>query len=829
MASTPVSGNTVQSADRVRVRGRQWIVDARTPSTDCAALRLREIGRDHALTLLTPFDRPSALDRNERPRVVRPRRWLHDLERALLALHSFGSLRAAATSAVRLLPYQLEPALLVAREGVSRVLIADGVGLGKTIQAGLILRELAQRDDSCRALVLSPAGLRDQWRTELSARLGLPAVVADSGWLRSSSSERPADVNPWSMPGIYVASHDLVKRPEVLRPIEDVTWDAVVIDEAHAATSGTDRRAALDAIARRSRHVILLTATPHEGDAAERYALCRIGQIREADQPLVWFQRSRIDVGGGTERRTRVQAVVLSRAERRMHDLLDRYSRCLWEEACTRGDERGRLVSIVLRKRGLSSAASLAISVDRRLALLRDRSTDAPWQQPLPLALDKDEDPLDDDVPATVLAAPGLVDAKRERQWLQEVADAAWSAARHERKVRFLLRFLSRLREPVIVFTEYRDTLMRLAEHVTAAGNDVVLLHGGMSAADRVNVQRTFNERGATLLATDAASEGLNLHQRCRVVVHFELPWNPSRLEQRAGRIDRFGQTRTVHEIALVAAHTAERLVVAPLLSRRLGASASRRPLVAALTESAVAAAVMTDRLPPAAALEPQGLPPCTVTPPDNLSGLAAAEAAQLEERRRIGARSSSTRYADAACRASLSRLGRRPGGIHDLYLVFAVSLETRSGTRVHAEPLLLRVELQADFFRRSDRLVRQELQNVVARLARGDEAVARALVRQHDLERFDHIATMERDRATRLRQRDEAIAEAMAVERRRTSQQLVQAGLFDRRSLRAARRHATSIADLDETRRERAASYESEAPEPRPGLIAALLRARRP
>ena len=102
-----------------------------------------------------------------------------------------------------------------------------------------------------------------------------------------------------------------------------------------------------------------------------------------------------------------------------MHDLLDRYSRRLWEEAGTRGDERGRLVSIVLRKRGLSSAASLGISVDRRLALLRDRNTDPPWQQSLPLALDKDEDPLDDDLPAAILAAPGLVDAKRERQWLQ--------------------------------------------------------------------------------------------------------------------------------------------------------------------------------------------------------------------------------------------------------------------------------------------------------------------------------------------------------------------------------------------------------------------------
>ena len=115
----------------------------------------------------------------------------------------------------------------------------------------------------------------------------------------------------------------------------------------------------------------------------------------------------------------------------------------------------------------------------------------------------------------------------------------------------------------------------------------------------------------------------------------------------------------------------------------------------------------------------------------------------------------------------------------------------------------------------------------MVARLARGDAAVAGALARQHDLERFDHIATMERNRVTRLRQRDQAIAEAIAAKRTRTSQQLVQAGLFDRRSLRAATRHATSVADLDETRRERAASYESEASELRPAVIAVLLRAR--
>ena len=234
------------------MRGRRWTIAGISRWHDCAALRLREIGRDREQTLLTPFDRPTPLVANPLPRVVRPRRWLHELDRALLELHPFGSFHAAARAPIRLLPYQLEPALAVLRDGATRLLVADGVGLGKTIQAGLLLLELAHRQESCRALVLAPAGLREQWLAELSARFGLTALLADTAWLRSLAAERPADVNPWSLPGIYIASHDLVKRPEVLRPLEDVAWDAVVVDEAHAATSGTDRRVAIHAIAGRS-------------------------------------------------------------------------------------------------------------------------------------------------------------------------------------------------------------------------------------------------------------------------------------------------------------------------------------------------------------------------------------------------------------------------------------------------------------------------------------------------------------------------------------------------------------------------------------------------
>ena len=202
-------------AERVFSRGRDWNVIGRTPALDCTAVRLREIGSEREQTLLVPFDRLRPLDGRRRPRLLRPRRWLHELDRERLLLHPFGGLRAAASAPIRLLPYQLEPAIAMLRDGTSRLLIADNVGLGKTIQAGLILLELSRLHEQCRALVIVPAGLREQWIDELGRRLGLAATLADSAWIRAARNERPAHVNPWSLPGIYVSSHDLVKRPDI--------------------------------------------------------------------------------------------------------------------------------------------------------------------------------------------------------------------------------------------------------------------------------------------------------------------------------------------------------------------------------------------------------------------------------------------------------------------------------------------------------------------------------------------------------------------------------------------------------------------------------------
>jgi hypothetical protein len=215
-------------------------------------------------------------------------------------------------------------------------------------------------------------------------------------------------------------------------------------------------------------------------------------------------------------------------------------------------------------RRACSSAASLQRSVARRLSLLGEAPA-VEEQLVLPLGLTGS----DDEEPATELGAPGLPDVEDERRRLEEILELAARAARAESKLHALRRLLRRTQEPAIVFTEYRDTLLPLA--AALEGFTAAALHGGLSATERRHVLQQFHSGAVRLLlATDAASEGLNLHQRCRLVINLELPWTPTRLEQRVGRVDRIGQGRRVHALQLVAAGTSEHSTVASLL-RRMG------------------------------------------------------------------------------------------------------------------------------------------------------------------------------------------------------------------------------------------------------------------
>ncbi len=552
--------------DLVRVRRQRWRIVDRRAHAACSELTLVGVGATNLgvqQRVLTPFDIVESVGRRTGLRHARSRVWARACRQWLVESAPPGSLKAGHRARIELRPHQLEPALAVARGLGCRVLLADGVGLGKTIQAALVTVELMARGAAARVLILAPAGLRDQWAGELAARFQLDAVVLDGAALRRRSASLARSANPWTTVPIAIASIDYVKQAHVLPLVALSRWDVVIVDEAHAVAGDTDRRRAVTRLAGRAPYVLLLSATPHSGDRQQFRELCGVGSTGD---PLLVFRRTRHDVPLGIRRRIHQLPVATGAAERRMLSLLDAFGRAV--RRAHRGDLRERWLGLaVLHKRALSSPFALHQSVGRRLEALAEGAPGAPpvGQLFLPLTDRDGEITTDDGAPAW----PGALDlgnTARERSLLERLSAAALDASGESSKLSALVRLLRRTREPAIVFTEYRDTL----EYVlTRLARRAAVLHGGLTRAERTSVVAEFTSgRQGLLLATDAAAEGLNLQERCRIVVNLELPWNPVRLEQRIGRVDRIGQRRTVHVFHLIAADSGEARLVAHLRSR---------------------------------------------------------------------------------------------------------------------------------------------------------------------------------------------------------------------------------------------------------------------
>lgn len=642
----------LHTGDLVRIRDERWRTIRHLPYGTAAIIDVEgceDANRGVRARFLLPVERFDRLPVSGVPRVVRPGRWRHVARRALTdAFPPWTSLRAATRANLTLFAFQLEPALALVRGDGCRFLIADAVGMGKTVQAALMIAEVLQRRAEARALVVCPAGLRDQWRDELRTRFGLAAEVLDAESIARTDARLPASVNPWSVHPLAITSIDYVKRPEVMRCLETLIWDVIVFDEAHGLAGRSDRGAAASALGSRARILVLLTATPHAGDDEAFCRLCGIGDIKDGDS-LLWFRRTRTDVGMSRRRRTVLLRIRPTPAEAAMHQALLEYGRLIWTQSSSTGSSAARLAMSVLMRRACSSATSLARSVERRMALLSGPAP-ALVQPVLPFA-----DGGDDDEPGAVLGAAGLHDPLEEYVRLERILNLAREAAETESKLAALRRLVARTLEPAIVFTEYRDTLQTLAaalEHV-----ETVQLHGGLRSSERVAALRRFTGGSARLLlATDAASEGLNLHQRCRLVVNLELPWTPLRLEQRAGRIDRIGQPHAVHALHLVAAQTGEEEVLAKL-TRRISrmqhvlSAVARLPDEAQIAECVVAGQTLPEL--PASAFLP-GL--AGIRTPD-LAREARAEAARIAaERALIGA----SRGSGSDDRPVMTRLRRR-------------------------------------------------------------------------------------------------------------------------------------------------------------------------
>ena len=773
----------IQPGVLVQVRGCPWVLRSEVGRADCRELHL-EAAAGHGgasaggpIVLLAPFDRPVALAPPGRLRAVSRRAWMAALRTAILGQREPGSLCAAARADVDLLQHQLEPALAVVRHGARRLLLADAVGLGKTIEAGLVLIELRARSALDRVLVLAPPGLCNQWCAELEDRFALEPVVADTGWLRSLRPVLPASINPWSVPGIHVASLDFAKRPEVRRSLERVSWDAVIVDEAHLAAGDSERRAAADAVAARARFVLLLTATPHSGDHRAFHALCGIGALA-ANDPIVMFRRTREDAGISRRRRVHLHRIEAAEAELAVRRQLDDYIRTVWAQRRGPEGRDARLAMIVLLKRSLSGMGPLRRSLATRL----NRLGIAPEPADVQLPLVWDEDDEADAEPAGVLGASGFDDGHEERRLLRALADGAAFAEAHDSKRRALFRILTRVREPAIVFTEYRDTLEALRG---AAGAETVVLHGAMDRFERAAAVARFNGGGArVLLATDAAGEGLNLQPRCRLVINLELPWNPMRLEQRIGRVNRIGQQRTVHAINLVASGTAEPGILARLarrLNRARTAVGAIEDVLGPNDESVMAACLDLDGGARGTAARPVAVSRRRVSDAVqrlDLGSAAREVAAHLGLRRRLlraseaGSRRQRPGHAlqrsggilVTAVRSSRLPISRGRSG---LLVIFRVSSAAHAGLAPHEElvPVLAEGRCPA-FFRRRD--VEARASDALATLV----PVMAAAIPPRDLEGAHGRDGFERD---------------ARIAARASARRAVQRGLFERRSEREA------------------------------------------
>ncbi|MSO29982.1 MAG: hypothetical protein EXQ48_03430 [Acidobacteria bacterium] len=787
------------AGDVVSARGVRWVVEEATPFADCVLLRLAGLAglpglagaesshRRHA-RLLHPFDRFAASPLTSRIRAVTRRQWARHLQSQVAECRTYGQLRSVRSAAVEVLSFQLEPVLALIRGCASRFLLADAVGLGKTIQAGLMLAELQQRGWCERALILTPAGLRQQWADELRCRFDIRAAIFDASALRASAGTLPIGVNPWSIEAVAIASIDFVKQPEVLQAAKSTLWDILVVDEAHQVAGAPLRSAAVHTLAGRARHFVLLTATPHAGDEAVYRSLCALGQI-DRDDPILLFRRTREHTAPTRTRRVHLLPVRLSPDELEMHRLLDVYVRRLWHVARHQDKAERQLVAMVLSKRAYSSAASLAVSIKRRLASLSG--------QPPPPAQSRftfdDEEAPDDAEPPLLAAAFERPD--EEEAALRQILAAAERACVSERKVCALGRLLERVREPVIVFTEYRDTLATL-ERAVAGFRKPALLHGGLTMSERRAAVEAFTGGAADLLlATDAGSEGLNLQSRCRMVVNLELPWNPIRLEQRIGRVDRLGQSRTVHATHLFAEETAESTVLANLVRRLQRIRCSEIEMAACVINGVEA----TGNEPEPAAES------CTITV--ELGREAESEAARLR-----------------AAKASEIGRPRRPDALHTGVRVIPV---TALGSRGHefdgasaicflrapivngagklVEELLVPVAISS---KRTAGRRRRDVRAYAERLVEQIGPAVTALAKRRAEHRAAAIAAETRAWVARPLLREQHLSSLIRL----AESSLVQAGLFDARSLKhreeTGRRRQAALEDV----RTRADALESVA-----------------
>ncbi|HLC16527.1 MAG TPA: DUF3883 domain-containing protein [Thermodesulfovibrionia bacterium] len=526
----------------------------------------------------------------------------------------YDPLLAMNTSKVAPLPHQIEAVYgYVLKLPRIRFLIADDPGAGKTIMAGLIIKELKLRHIVKRILIVIPGHLKDQWRRELKERFDESFEVIDRNRLDSVYRE-----NVWHKVNQVITSIDFAKMDDVIPSLSSSNFDLIIVDEAHKMsaytygkkTQKTSRYKLGEVLSKIAEHLLFLTATPHKGDT-ENFRLFLdllepgffatdamvYESVKNKDNPLL-IRRVKEDLKDFQGRPLflprQVKTIsfnlgINSPQEKELYNELSEYVNIQYNKALVKDKKRNVAFALVILQRRLASSTfSLLKSLERRKKRLEDLLKDAEQRSHYQTQLSdydydsveemsEDERWKEEEIWETLSVSENKEELKKEIDTLHNLIEKAKIIIHNEEEIKLseLKKSLAELHkkysEPkerkILIFTESKDTLIYLEKKIREWGYTVNIIHGGMKLEIRILAESIFKNETEIMVATEAAGEGINL-QFCNLMINYDIPWNPNRLEQRMGRIHRYGQVREVFIFNLVAEDTREGIVLNRLFQK---------------------------------------------------------------------------------------------------------------------------------------------------------------------------------------------------------------------------------------------------------------------
>lgn len=535
------------------------------------------------------------VDIGGRPWMAEELTWRAAACRAVAALAPPGS---AATHNQQLapLPHQVVALERSLATNPVRLLLADEVGLGKTIEAGMVISELKARGRVRRVLIVAPKGIQLQWVSEMALHFGEEFVLVGSGGIPVD-----AGINPWTAFDQVVCSLDSIKplsarkgwTPERVRnynslrldAVLDAEWDLVVFDEAHHVSGSSEdvaRHRVAVHLAAAAPHTLLLSATPHSGksDAFSRLLglldprfAHGLPLTKEHVAPLVVRsdKRRTTDLRGKPlfqPRTTRLHVVPYGRrnVEQQLYEAITDYVRFGYQRSKAEGRPAIGFLVLLMQRLASSSTAAILAALERRQAAI---VTEGTQMQLFPDGAEDWGDLSGEEQVEALQSAMGAAwgDELKEVELLINLARQATTAGL-DAKAHELLSLIDTLAsqegDPAmkfVIFTEFTQTQAMLLALLDSSGISAVAINGTMGIHERATIQNEFRERARVLVSTDAGGEGINL-QFAHIVVNYDLPWSPSRIEQRIGRVDRIGQSSPVQAINLVMEHSVDARVL---------------------------------------------------------------------------------------------------------------------------------------------------------------------------------------------------------------------------------------------------------------------------